>query len=267
MMTSQVGTGDVIEFLESRKVSGFKKENVIEMSFGGSHATGLVNENSDFDVRAVQLLSARDLFGFDVLEVAKVVQGDGGVNYENDLDVELYSSLSLMKGLAKGDLTSWEILFSSSDNRLTKEHGFMRELRANQHVYDSKSLLYTLRGAFTGCMHRLEIRDTKKVKSLTRVARVEKFGYDTKKADQAMRLLRWMEAYVTTGRFDLRDSDEMLAFSRALRDGSMTLVDFTSYANSELDRVMKIVKDSDMRGYCDAKAVSDLSVELHLKYT
>lgn len=265
-MTNIVTIEDVCDFLDSRKVRGFKKDNVMEVSLGGSRATGLVNENSDFDVRAVQLLSSRDLFGFDVLDMVKVIQGDSGVNYAGDLDVELYSSLSFLKGLAKGDLTAWEILFSTSDNRLGEEHAFMREVRANQHMFDSKSLLYTLIGSFKGCMHRLEIRDTKKVKSLTRVARVEKYGYDTKKADQALRLLRWMESYVTRGRFDLKESDELTEFSRGLREGSMTLSDFRAYAESEEIRIMKLVVESSMRKYCKLNDVSDFSVALHLKY-
>ncbi len=138
------------ELLKSEKYDFLRNDpnlgnNVILLGYGGSHAYGTNNDNSDVDIRGIATNSSRNILtGRDFEQVVDV-----------PTDTTIYSFDKIVKLLCSCNPNTVEIL------GLKPEHYFLlsdagRKLIANRHLFLSKLAIHSFGGYANAQLRRLE---------------------------------------------------------------------------------------------------------------
>ena len=130
------------DFLRNNENLG---ENIILLGYGGSHAYGMNNDNSDVDVRGIATNRSRNILtGRDFEQVVDV-----------DTDTTIYSFDKIVKLLCSANPNTIEIL------GLKPEHYFVltnagKKLLDNKHLFLSKRAVHSFGGYANAQLRRLE---------------------------------------------------------------------------------------------------------------
>ena len=145
MSVEDIGTmlmSQKYDFLRENKCLG---SNIILMGFGGSHAYGTNNENSDVDIRGIATRTARNILtGNDFEQVVDV-----------DTDTTIYSFDKIIKLLCSCNPNTIEMLGLKPEHYIYLSDAG-KKLIENRHLFLSKRAIYSFGGYANAQLRRLE---------------------------------------------------------------------------------------------------------------
>lgn len=162
------------------------QHNLLLLGRVGSYAYGTDTEDSDVDLMGVFIPSKDDILGLGY----KTVQDSYDYKFpDHDIEIVLYDIRKFTNLVLKGNPNVTPLLF------LTRENSYLTQTDQAFHFVDilqlscmSKKMYAPLVGYATSQLSRIEGKNTGKLGD-KRKALVEKYGYDTKFAHHAIRLL------------------------------------------------------------------------------
>lgn len=204
----------------------------------GSHNYNLVTPTSDKDKKVFVLPTFEDLYKGNMYSKATVGETE-------DYDVHDIRKLSQL--FYKANVNFLEVLY-------TTEFGFAGDARLHNHVmkiYDMKDEIVTMNlpYLFNACggmyLNKMKMLDkgTEGTKHL-----VEKFGYDTKQAVSAFRIINFIVRFYAT---EFRDFKRAMTYDdriqhdimMGIKGGDMTKEEFLHYATSYHDQMFVPLKE------------------------
>lgn len=127
-------------------------ENIILLGFGGSHAYGTNNENSDVDIRGIALNSKRNI----------LTEQDFEQVVDTETDTVIYSFDKMIKLLCSSNPNVIEILGLREDQYLYISP-IGRMLLDNKHLFLSKKAIHSFGGYANAQLRRLENKSSRLV--------------------------------------------------------------------------------------------------------
>lgn len=147
---SQVIASSEYDFLRTDPNLG---SNIVLLGYGGSHAYGLNNENSDVDIRGIATNSKRNiLIGNDFEQVV-----------ETETDTTIYSFDKIIKLFCSCNPNTIEMLgLRPQDYIYLTDIG--REIIKNRHIFLSKRVIHSFAGYANAQLRRLENKSARLVR-------------------------------------------------------------------------------------------------------
>ncbi|MFC4101569.1 DNA polymerase beta superfamily protein [Paenibacillus xanthanilyticus] len=201
-------------FIANKTGSAELANGLIYVCQAGSVISGTNDETSDLDLRGIVLLDANDVLGLKSFEHTKLVGGAGKINAADDLDIELFSPRHLIKEAYYGEMVPFEMMYVSERFQLLRDERVLPILEARE-LFLSKALVKRYIGFIKGCCKRALV-PAASLKRPDKIARVERYGYETKEAMNAIKCSRLMIELLDTGDIQLyrRDREELLDIKR-----------------------------------------------------
>jgi len=193
-------------------------DNLIHMAMVGSEAHGLARADSDLDVRAVYVApKSKVLSPFFTPHSPQEISGD--------VDFSAWELRPFVKMCASANPNSLEALFS--DERCTVDlvdaHPFDAmagiTLVAARSLFLTKRIAATHAGFAKSCIRRLEHGKTR---TGDRTVDVERFGYDTKYAMHAVRILGVAVRALQRGEYKIMVDEDERKLLIAIREGQFS---------------------------------------------
>ena len=163
MSVEDIGTmlmSQKYDFLRENKFLG---SNIILMGFGGSHAYGTNNENSDVDIRGIATRTARNILtGNDFEQVVDV-----------DTDTTIYSFDKIIKLLCSCNPNTIEMLGLKPEHYIYLSDAG-KKLIENRHLFLSKRAIYSFGGYANAQLRRLENKSARLISQSQQEAHILK---------------------------------------------------------------------------------------------
>ena len=227
----------------------------IFMGKAGSAAYGTTTPESDIDYRGVFLAEPRHLIGLANVET---------YTEEKPIDLQVYELRHFAKLLLHGSPLQIEMLWYSDDVIETTSPSW-KEFTAIKKVFLGKHLKRTLGGFAQGDLKRIAGNSTQKSGAKGKLL-IEKYGYNTKHAANAYRLLKMSELLWLTGDLVVRLPEIHRAEIKAIKHGKYTRDEFLKYVADEDQRVFSLAEKSDLPDGPDAQLVEKTVMAIYARY-
>ncbi|TYP79224.1 DNA polymerase beta superfamily protein [Paenibacillus methanolicus] len=214
-------------FIADRTGSADLADGLIYVCQAGSVISGTNDETSDLDYRGIVFLDANYFLGLKSFEHTKLVGGTGKINAADDLDIELFSPRHFIKEAYHGEIVPFEMMYVSERFQLLRDDRVLPILEARE-LFLSKALVKRYIGFIKGCCKRALV-PADSLKRPDKIARAERYGYETKEAMNAIKCARLMIELLDTGDIRLyrRDREDLLEIKRGKykRDEYLVIID------------------------------------------
>lgn len=235
--------------------SGPWETQMVFMGKAGSAAYGTTTPESDIDYRGVFLAEPKHLIGLSNVET---------YTEEKPIDLQCYELRHFAKLCLNGSPLQIEMLWYAADTIEVTTPPWMRLLDIRR-AFLGKHLKRTLGGFAQGDIKRIMGNSMAKCGAKGKLL-VEKFGYNTKHAANAYRLLKMSELLWTTGTLIVRlpkaDRDEI----RAIKQGKYSRDEFLKYVADEDKRVFGLADNSDLPDGPDRQLVEKTIMSIYSGY-
>lgn len=236
------------------------KNRTILLTRTGSHAYGTNTPESDEDYRGVCIPPPEYYLG---LKSINEYNTSGGKNFvtngPEDIDITVTHINKFVRDALNGVPNNLDILFCRDEDIIYIDD-FGKELRAMKKNFLSKALKHKFCGYAHAQKHKLII---KKGNGTGRQELVEKYGYDTKFAMHAVRLLTSVIEILETHDYQTyRQNREWLL---EIRNGKYTLEEIFEILDELEARVEELYVTSDLPEHCDYNKINDWLIDINRK--
>lgn len=215
------------------KTQGPWSNRSLFMATAGSAAYGTKTPESDVDYRGVFLAEPKHLIGLSNVE---------SYTEEQPIDLQCFELRHYVRLCLKGSPLQLEMLFYPEDAIAESSIGWRKLLNIRE-SFLGQHLKATLGGFAQGDIKRIAANSTAKCGAKGKLL-VEKYGYNTKHASNAWRLLRMAAILFTTGQLVVRlpqaDREEIVA----IKNGKYEKDEFLKYVETEDKRVFALAENS-----------------------
>lgn len=206
----------------------------------GSHNYNLAGKDSDKDYKMFVLPTFEDLYKGNSYSKQVITDTE---------DVDIHDIRKTSQLFYKSNINFVEVLFSSEiqygDNLTYAQKNLIDEIFAIRHDIAKMNLPYLFNAC--GGMHSQKMKLLPKGTEGTQHL-VDKFGYDTKQALHAYRVLNFIERFRETGYEDFKHamtySDEEREFMLSIKDGMFSLNAFENFVNFYHEARFKTIKEA-----------------------
>jgi predicted nucleotidyltransferase len=202
-------------FMDVKKPEHYTFSDIEYLVPGGSFVSGTNDETSDFDFRAIVLLEDDYYIGLKKFEHQKLISGEGNINNSNeDMDLEVFELLYFVRRLIEGDIIPFEMIYLPRSLSLLSSR-LLQPILDHRELFLSKQIAAKYWGFIHKCLRRMDI-PAKDFKKQISVQRVNAFGYETKEAMNAIKVLRLTNELLETGETSLmrKDKAELMQIKR-----------------------------------------------------
>ncbi len=223
---------------------------ILKVEIGSTaHGTGDPGKE-DYDEMAVAVEPWQAVLGMDSIEtlVYRPGRGPEDPSGPGDLDLVVYPLKKLIHLLASANPSVMMLLWSN----VVQETVWGRSLRSMQSVFISKRIFKTHLGYAQSQIKRLE--DGKFYKSRAKI--VEAYGYDTKYAMHALRLILQGIELATNKTIELPIPDPDGQILRDLRRGKYSKGEFFEMFNDKQEELQLLEEKSDLPDDADYKLIN-----------
>lgn len=187
----------------------FVTEDLVYLTIGGSKAYGVSSPESDTDMYGICIPPKEKVFtmfdgkipGFGVPVLSWPHWGYKGAG----LDIMVYSIVKFFNLAMQGNPNIIELLFTE-DHHIMSITGTGAEIRGSRDMFLSDNIIPKFTGFYQSQRGKLFSASGHTPKAI----RIEKYGYDTKAAYHAMRLLLEVEQLLETGTMSLEKHSDLL---------------------------------------------------------
>lgn len=243
--------------------------NTFLLAYSGSRAYGIQSIGSDIDLVGCCIPPQEYLFP----ESYGYIRGFGDQppvfnDYHNtniqygspakQYDLRVYGIVHFFELARKGNPQVLEAIFTpTADQIFCNKIGQL--ILANREIFLSKALF----APFTGYAYSQKSQ-IEKLASGKRKELVDNYGYDTKAAAHAMRLLSEAEYIFQNGTLDIK---HLADFHTSIRNGHFTLDMFYSHFDTQYERVKELYSQSTLPEKSDQNAIRQLLLDcINMQY-
>lgn len=238
-------------------------DNTLYLTIMGSEAYGTANADS--------LKSDKDIYGFCIppKEIVfpfshKIFMYDEPDRFDQwqqhhilwnkkEYDFSVYNLVKYIKLCADGNANVIDSLFTPRECVLVSTP-IAEKIRANRKLFLTKACYHKFRGYSFAQAHKSKSAE----RSGKRKEIYDRFGFDTKFASHALRLLFEIEQILIEGDIDLRKHSEEI---KAVRRGERTYEQVMEFFNSKEKYLEELYQTSKIPHSPDRKAIRELLVE------
>lgn len=214
------------------KTKGPWSDRPVFMAKAGSAAYGTMTPTSDIDYRGVFLAEPQHLIGLSNVET---------YTEEQPIDLQCFELRHYIRLCLKGSPLQLEMLYYPQDVVAASSVAWNKLVEIRQ-CFLGKHLKKTLGGFAQGDIKRIAADSTAKCGAKGKLL-VEKYGYNTKHASNAYRLLQMAATLFTTGelvaRPDLAAREEIIA----IKNGKYKKEEFLKFIQEEDQRVFALAEN------------------------
>lgn len=205
-----------------------KATELILLGEYGSSAHNVAIESSDFDYIGIAVEPAEAIFGLDTYEHTVLKEKGAGVaSLANDEEGTIYSLQKFSRLAEAGNTAIVSALYLPKYEVLTELGQLLVDSR---HLFLSRSILKRFAGHLSTERRRMNGDLTLKV---LRPALIERFGFDTKAAYQAVKLGFHGRRFADTGSMEIPFAGEERDFILAVRRGEIAV--------EEIDSMLEVI--------------------------
>jgi predicted nucleotidyltransferase len=227
-------------------------ERAILFAQAGSSAYGTRMPDSDQDYRGVFLATREQVFGLQKCEV----------HTETDPhDLQMFELRHFASLCLKGSPGQIEMLFYQEEVIIGDSDEF-RRLWDIRHLFLSKRLKGTLGGFAQSDLKRIAADNTGKSGAKGK-ALIAKFGYNTKHAANAYRLLKMSEILFTTGELIPRMDEKVREEIKAIKHGKYKKDEFLAWVMGEDQRIFELAEKSSLPAHPDFHAIEGTVMDIY----
>ena len=227
----------------------------------GSHAYGMSNEDSDYDIYGFAIPPKDYIFpnnlikGFDPEIEFEQYQQHHIIDEDKDkeYDVTVYNIVNYFKLLMGNNPNIIDSIFTPQ-NCVVYINQIGNLVRENRKLFLNKKSWFT----FKGYAYSQYDKIMNKKPEGKRVALVEKFGYDVKYASHLVRLLNEIEMILVEYDLDLQRNNDQL---KAIRRGEWKLEDLEKYFHEKARILEKQYAESKLPDKPDKEKIRELLIQ------
>lgn len=227
----------------------------IFMGKAGSAAYGTMTPESDTDLRGVFLAEPKHLIGLGNIET---------YTEEQPIDLQCYELRHFAKLCLNGSPLQVEMLWYP-DECWTIRAPAWTKLTNIKRAFLGKHLKKTLGGFTQGDIKRIQGNSMAKCGAKGKLL-VEKFGYNTKHASNAYRLLKMSEILWTTSELVVRLPEKERNEIIAIKKGKYTREEFLKYIADEDKRVFDLADNCTLPDGPDRNLVEKTVMAIYARY-
>lgn len=227
----------------------------IFMGKAGSAAYGTMTPESDIDLRGVFLAEEHHLTGLQNVET---------YTEEKPIDLQCYELRHFTRLCLGGSPLQVEMLFYP-DDAVESTTPLWSKLTDIKRAFLGKHLKKTLGGFTQGDIKRIQGNSMAKCGAKGKLL-VEKYGYNTKHASNAYRLLKMSEMLWVTGELVVRLPDRERNEIKAIKGGKYTREEFLKYIADEDKRVFGLADNADLPDGPDRTIVEATVMGIYRSY-
>lgn len=240
--------------LEFKNTGPWEKQQIF-MGRAGSAAYGTMTPESDIDYRGVFLAEPKHLIGMANVET---------YTEEKPIDLQVYELRHFVKLCLNGSPLQVEMLWYDPEVCETVTPAW-EKLRGIKKAFLGKHLKKTLGGFTQGDIKRIQGNSMAKCGAKGKLL-VEKYGYNTKHASNAYRLLKMSEILWTTGDLVVRLPAACRDEIRAIKQGKYTREEFLAYVADEDKRVFELADKASLPDGPDYHLAEDTVMSIYAGY-
>lgn len=239
-----------------------EKNLVLKTQVGSMvHGTGIPGQE-DQDFMGIYIEERLDVFGHGADHAVFRTAAEGERSTPDDIDETYYSLRKWLRLAEGGNPTVLLPLFTPSHQvevetfagsilRTDRVKGMFVSKKAGKHFSGyAKAQVERLNGRRSGMPYRPEV--------------VEKYGFDTKFAMHAARLVYQGYEYLSTGNLVLPITEtEEGRYIASIRRGDVTLADALDFIDYWDNRLEILIQTGDLPEVADPKAIAEVSYDLH----
>lgn len=237
------------------KQDGAWNRQTVFLGKAGSTAYGTATPESDIDLRGVFMADVNQIIGMQNVEC---------YTEEQPIDLQCYEFRHFVKLCLRGSPLQIEMLFYPSD-AIGHQSEIWFKLLEIRKAFLSKELKKTLGGFTQGDIKRIEGNLTQKCGAKGK-ALIEKYGYNTKHASNAYRLLKMSERLWLTGELEPRLPEDIRNEIVAIKRGKYTREEFLNYIKGEDQRVFDLADKSSLPAHPDRELIENIVVQIMFHY-
>jgi hypothetical protein len=228
---------------------------LIFMGKAGSAAYGTMTPESDVDLRGVFLAEPKHLIGLSDVE---------SYTEEKPIDLQCYELRRFARLCLNGSPLQVEMLFYP-DECWTVTSPAWDKLKEIKYAFLGKHLKKTLGGFSQGDIKRIQGNSMAKCGAKGKLL-VEKFGYNTKHASNAYRLLKMSETLWTTGELVVRLPEKERNEIIAIKQGKYSREEFLKYIADEDTRVFSLADNCKLPDGPNTALVEKTVMAIYARY-
>ncbi len=224
------------------------------MARAGSAAYATMTPESDTDYRGVFFAEPKHLIGLSNVE---------SYTEEKPIDLQCYELRHFVRLCLRGSPLQLEMLFYT-DDIIEFTSPAWAELLKIRRCFLSKKLKATLGGFASSDLKRIEGNLTQKCGAKGKLL-MEKYGYNTKHAANAYRLLKMSELLWMTGDLVVRLPEAERKEIMAIKQGKYTREEFLNFVKDEDKRVFELADKSSLPNQPDFELAEQTVMKIYLK--
>ena len=203
-------------------------EVLLFTTLAGSHVYGTNNESSDLDFRAVYLAPPEHYIG-----IKSHKQTYNSISEE--LDYTAFEFKHFLHLAINANPNVLELLFlNTSEYILGEEDNFQVELFENASSWFLSQKLYKTYVGYATSQYSKILGETTGKMGEKRKDLLKKYGYETKMASHAIRLLKTLNFFLETGVFRTKPPERVIRLLNAIKIGEMDEDEFIASYRSNL---------------------------------
>jgi len=223
---------EVLEKIRSKITPGqeWMVDNIQYLTLTGSHAYGINNEDSDFDVYGftippIEYVYADNLLGFEGPPTFNQFEGKVTGKTKNEcLDFTIYNITRYFKLVMENNPNMIDSLFTGKNCELVVTD-IARKVKDNRKLFLHKGSWPKFKGYSFSQLNKIRVKPEDRENPDRKLA-IEKYGYDTQFAVHIFRLLDEVEQILTLGDIDLTRNREQL---KRVKEGYYKLEEIDKY--------------------------------------
>lgn len=247
-------------------------ENLSYMTYFGSIIYGINNDMSDVDIVGIAVPPKEIVFperfgnaiyGFDNIETFDQWQNHHLLDNvrKREYDFCIYNIVKFVKLASENNPNVLETLFVK-ENHVVFQDEIGKYLRKNANKFLHKGSLSKFRGYATSQIKK--IKNQQNSSNPKRAELVKKFGYDTKFAGHALRLLLEAEQISREGNLVL---DRNAKFLRNIREGEWSLEQVENFVETKLIHLEEDFSNSKINESANTKVIKEILMNcLEMKF-
>lgn len=214
------------------------KEKTILLTLTGSHAYGTNTETSDIDYKGVCIPPEEYYFGLKTFNDYNTTGGKNWKNTKGDIDISIMHINKFVADAMQGVPNNIEILFVNPEH-IVFINEFGKELISHRKDFLSKALKHKFGGYAYSQIQKLKAKNSN---GTGRQDLIDKFGYDSKFASHAVRLLTSAIEILQTGNFNTYRTNRQELLD--IKNGKYNLDDLLFYINQLNEELTELYKNS-----------------------
>lgn len=234
------------------KTKGPWSEHQLFMAKAGSAAYGTMTPASDIDYRGVFLAEPKHLLGLSTVET---------YTEEQPIDLQCFELRHFVRLCLRGSPLQLEMLFYPDDAIVDYAPSWNKLLDIKRSFLGTH-LKGTLGGFAQGDIKRIAGGSMAKCGAKGKLL-VEKYGYNTKHAANAYRLLQMAATLFTTGEFVVRPSQEVRDEIIAIKNGKYGKDEFLKWIEEEDKRIFALADKSGLPSKSDYHLAEQVVIDIY----